>query len=245
MVLSYLLARDGYDVLVVDLDPQSSLTLALGYDPDELDRTLVVLFSAYSSKKGDVSPGDVVRSVEFLDASFDFMPSTPLLEEFNFHLGAAVGGERVFAKILNDSNDYDVVVIDTQPSLSKLLVNALVAADRVLTPVELSYLSIGGLTLLVDTVVGVRDAYNEDLEWLGILPTKFEKRSVSARKNLEKLRMLEGRIKIYDPVPKSAALERLLIERLPVEEVVKRLKSAREVLAAYGKVVEDVKGLLG
>jgi len=252
LILSYLLSRKGYDVLAIDLDPQASLTLALGYDPDEVEKTITDVFSEYvtfyekrlKKEKPELMIKDVKEQVNFMDARFDFVPSNPRLEAYNLQLGAMVGGERLLYRVLDDVKGYDVVIIDTQPTLSKLVINALVAADRVLAPVELSYLSIGGLTLLISTVADVKELYNRNLSWLGILPVKYEKRSAVVRKNMERLKVLEEHVKIYPPVPKSVALERLLIERIVLEDLVKKLRSAREVLSAYENVVKDIEELI-
>ena len=252
LILSYLLSREGYDVLTVDLDPQASFTLALGYDPDEVEKSITDVFSEYvafydkklKKEKPKLTIEDVKERVNFMDAKFDFVPSNPRLEAFNLQLGAMVGGERLLYWILDDVEGYDIVIVDTQPTLSKLVINALVAVDYVLAPVELSYLSIGGLTLLMSTVADVKELYNRNLSWLGILPVKYEKRSSIVRKNMEKLKVLEEHVKIYPPVPKSVALERLLIERISIEDLVKRLKSAKEVLSAYENVVRDIEELV-
>ena len=251
LILSYLLSRKGYKVLAVDLDPQASLTLALGYDPDEVEKSIASVFSAYMTfhekrlkrEKPELTIEDVKMRVNFIDAKFNFVPSNPSLEAYNLQLGAMVGGERLLYRILDDISSYDFVLIDTQPTLSKLVINALVAADKILAPVELSYLSIGGLTLLISTIADVKELYNRNLSWLGILPVKYEKRSRIVKKNMERLKVLEKHVKIYPPVPKSIALERLLIERVSIEELVKKLKSAKEVLSAYENVVKDIEKL--
>ena len=253
LILSYLLSRKGYDVLAVDLDPQASLTLALGYDPDEVEKSVTDVFSEYVAfydkrlkrEKPELTIEDVKERVNFMDAEFDFVPSNPRLEAYNLQLGVMVGGERLLYRVLDDVEGYDVVIIDTQPTLSKLVINALVVADKILAPVELSYLSIGGLTLLLSTVADVKELYNRNLSWLGILPVKYERRSSIVRKNMERLKVLEEHVKIYPPVPKSVALERLLIERVSIEDLVKKLKSAKEVLSAYENVVKDVEELVG
>jgi len=252
LILSYLLSRRGYDVLAVDLDPQASLTLALGYDPDEVEKSITDVFSEYVAfydkrlkrEKPELTIEDVRERVNFMDAEFDFVPSNPRLEAYNLQLGAMVGGERLLYRVLDDVKGYDIVIIDTQPTLSKLVINALVASDKILAPVELSYLSIGGLTLLMSTVADVKELYNRNLSWLGILPVKYEKRSGIVKKNMERLKVLEEHVKIYPPVPKSVALERLLIERISIENLVKKLKSAKEVLSAYENVVRDVEELI-
>ena len=251
LILSYLLSRKGYKVLAVDLDPQASLTLALGYDPDEVEKSIASVFSAYITfhekrlkrEKPELTIEDVKMRENFIDAEFNFVPSNPSLEAYNLQLGAMVGGERLLYRILDDISSYDFVLIDTQPTLSKLVINALVAADKILAPVELSYLSIGGLTLLISTIADVKELFNRNLSWLGILPVKYEKRSRIVKKNMERLKVLEKHVKIYPPVPKSIALERLLIERVSIEELVKKLKSAKEVLSAYENVVKDIEKL--
>jgi|GEM_PF-2072271 len=251
LILSYLLSRKGYNVLAIDLDPQASFTLALGYDPDEVEKSITDVFSEYVAfydkrlkrEKPVLTIKDIKERVNFMDAEFDFVPSNPRLEAFNLQLGAMVGGERLLYRVLDDVEGYDVVIVDTQPTLSKLVINALVAADKILAPVELSYLSIGGLTLLISTVADVKELYNRNLSWLGILPVKYEKRSGIVRKNMERLKVLEEHVKIYPPVPKSVALERLLIERVSIEDLVKKLKSAKEVLSAYENVVRDIEEL--
>jgi len=215
--------------LAVDLDPQASFTLALGYDPDDVERSITDVFSEYVAfynrqrrEKPELTIKEVKESVNFMDVKFDFVPSNPRLEGPLY-------------RVLDDVEGYDVVTVDTQLTLSKLVINALVAADKILAPVELSYLPIGGLTLLLSTVADVKELYNRNLSWLGILPVKYEKRSSIVKKNMERLKVLEEHVRIYPPVPKSVALERLLIERVSVEELVKKLKSAKEVLSAYEK----------
>lgn len=252
LILSYLLSSKNYNVLAIDLDPQASLTLALGYDPDEVEKSITNVFSEYIAfydkrlrrEKPELTIEDVKVRVGFMDVEFDFIPSNPRLEAYNLQLGAMVGGERLLYRVLDDVSGYDIIIIDTQPTLSKLVINALVAADRILAPVELSYLSIGGLTLLLSTVADVKELYNKNLSWLGILPIKYEKRSKNTKKNLERLKILEKHVKIYPPVPKSVALERLIVERISINELVKKLKSAKDVLFAYENVVRDIEELI-
>ena len=249
IVLSYLLARKGVKVLAIDLDPQASLTLALRTNPGEVEGIDAVLmdclrkYADYDAEdfEWDGSLDDVVRRVNFMGCSFDFVPANQKLEDVETQLKSVVDGDSILSWTLKTcEDDYEVILVDNRPALDWLVVNSLTASDYVLAPVELSTIALGGFAELLKTVARVKRKFNENLNWLGVLPVKFEKRNKDMN---EKLRFLHEKlgshIPVFPPVPKSVSLERML-HLNSAEELLKNVKSAKNVLNAYEKVVERI-----
>jgi chromosome partitioning protein len=245
LILATLLA-ERKRVLVIDLDPQSSLTFSLGYDPDELDKSIYDVFVAYSEKKRgepDLGLNDVILTAELGNGKFDLVPSSPKLENFNVIYYPLM--EKTLSKMLSKVNGYDVVLIDTQPTIGKVTMNGLVASDYILIPVEVAYLSITGLTLLFDTINNVIKELNPHVEVLGVLPVKFERRVIEMRENLERVKMFSELVKVYPPVPKSVAVERLISKKVSLSELSESLKTAKDVFDVYIVVARDILEKLG
>ena len=252
ILLSYLLSREGLRVLAVDFDPQACLTISLRAGGPDISKALESLLVEYEEKVNEgeeVDPTKIVdarkyvTSVEFLDGRFDVVPSSRHLGTVERRLNDAIEGERVLSWFLNGL-DYDVVLIDTRPSIDALLMNALVAGDYVLIPVDLHTLGLVGFKLLVSVVNRTKNYHNRDLKWLGVLPTRSE-RCKEVTKNLKILKEKVGDvIKVYDPVPKSVAVERMFHAR-SVEELTKSVRTAKDVLGAYENVAKDIVKLVG
>jgi chromosome partitioning protein len=165
----------GLRVLVIDLDPQGNLTMSQGFNPDEITRSMFdVLVHRLPIEH-------VIREVEV-----DLAVSSIDLAGAELALSATIGRERALEKALAPVKDrYDWIVIDTPPSLGLLTINALVAADDVIVPVQCEYLSLRGLVQLENTLQMVRENLNPDVHIIGILPTMFDGRTLHAKEAIE------------------------------------------------------------
>jgi len=166
-------AEHGLRVLCIDLDPQGNLTMSQGMNPDTIERSM---FDVLVHK---LPIGEVIarREVAIDLAGADMALSTQ------------IGRERALQKALEPVKEsYDYVLIDTPPSLGLLTVNAFVASDGVIVPVQTEYLSLRGLVQLENTLEMVRDNLNPAVEIIGILPTMYDRRLTHSREADEILR---------------------------------------------------------
>jgi chromosome partitioning protein len=169
------LAEYGRRVLLVDFDPQGALSIGLGVQAHELDTTIYNLLM----ERG-VEVDDVIKhtSVEGLD----LLPSNIDLSAAEVQLVTEVGREQALGRALKPVLDrYDVILIDCQPSLGLLTINALACADQILIPLACEFFSLRGVALLMDTVEKVQDRLNPDLKIIGILATMFDPRTLHTR----------------------------------------------------------------
>ena len=168
------LAEYGRKVLLVDFDPQGAASVGLGINPHELDRTVYNLLM-----ERDV---DIRRSSATATPSLDLLPANIDLSAAEVQLVGEVARESVLARALRPViDDYDVILIDCQPSLGLLTVNALTAAHGVLIPLECEFFALRGVALLVETIEKVRDRLNPRLEIDGILATMYDSRTLHSR----------------------------------------------------------------
>jgi chromosome partitioning protein len=165
----------GLNVLIVDLDPQGNLTMSQGFNPDEIDRSM---FDVLVHK---LPVEQVVRQAEV-----DIAVASIDLAGAELALASMIGRERTLEKALEPIRErYDYILIDTPPSLGLLTINAFVAADGVIVPVQTEYLSLRGLVQLENTLSMVRDNLNPKVEIVGILPTMYDKRLLHSREAVE------------------------------------------------------------
>ncbi|MGO3327955.1 ParA family protein [Gordonia sp. (in: high G+C Gram-positive bacteria)] len=169
------LAEAGRRVLLVDLDPQGALSAGLGVPHHDLDRTVHNLLVAPYASTDDVLMRTRVDGLDILPSNID-------LSAAEIQLVSEVGREQALARALHPVGDrYDYILVDCQPSLGLLTVNALACADNVLIPMECEYFSLRGLALLTDTIDKVHDRLNPRLELGGILVTMFDQRTLHSR----------------------------------------------------------------
>jgi chromosome partitioning protein len=162
--LGVALKEKGHSVLVVDLDPQGNLTMSQGWNPDEIE--------------------EIIR-----EAEVDVAVSSIDLAGAELALSSMIGRERALEKALvSVKPKYDYVLIDTPPSLGLLTINALVASNGVIVPVQCEYLSLRGLVQLENTLSMIRENLNPDVEIQGILPTMFDKRLLHSREAVDILK---------------------------------------------------------
>jgi chromosome partitioning protein len=165
----------GYRVLLIDLDPQGNLTMSQGLNPDKIERSM---FDVLVHK---VPLSDIVehREVDIAVSSID-------LAGAELALAAMIGRERTLEKALVEARGkYDLVLIDTPPSLGLLTINAFVAATGVIVPVQCEYLSLRGLVQLENTLAMVRENLNQSVAIEGIVATMFDGRTLHAREAIE------------------------------------------------------------
>ena len=176
----------GRRVLLVDFDPQGALSVALGIPAHELDLTVYNLLTDPNCHVGDVI---VPTSVEGLD----LLPSNIDLSVAELQLVSEVGREHALARALAPVLDeYDIVLIDCQPSLGLLTLNALTASQGVIIPMECEYFALRGVKLLKDTVDKVTARLNPNLQIIGVLPTMYDARTLHSREVLQTVKQAFG-----------------------------------------------------
>ncbi len=168
-------AEQGIKVLLVDLDPQGNLTMSQGLNPDAIERSMF-----------DVLVHRVPITEVIHNAEVDLAVSSIDLAGAELALSSMIGRERALEKALAPvKENYNYVLIDTPPSLGLLTINALVAANGVIVPVQCEYLSLRGLVQLENTLSMIRENLNPDVAIEGILPTMYDKRTLHSREAVE------------------------------------------------------------
>ena len=169
------LAGYGRRVLLVDFDPQGALSVGLGINPNSLDQSVYNVLM-----NGRLDPHEVIHQTAVAD--IDVMPANIDLSAAEIQLVGEVAREQVLARALAKvSDEYDVILVDCQPSLGLLTVNALTAAHGVIIPLETEFFALRGVALLVETIEKVQDRLNPSLAVDGILATMFDGRTLHAR----------------------------------------------------------------
>jgi chromosome partitioning protein len=175
------LAEYGRRVLLVDFDPQGALSVALGVPSHQLDRSVYNLLM-----EDDCTIDDVLVSTGV--PGLDLVPSNIDLSAAEVALVNEVAREQALARALVPAVDrYDYILIDCQPSLGLLTVNALTAANGVIVPLECEYFALRGVKLLMDTITKVRSRLNPRLEVVGVLATMYDARTLHTREVLERV----------------------------------------------------------
>jgi len=176
--LGVALAEQGKRVLAIDLDPQGNLTMSQGWNPDEIERSMFDVLVHRLPITEIIQTNEIDVGVASID-----------LAGAELALSSMIGRERALEKALQPVQEsYDYILIDTPPSLGLLTINAFVAAQGVIVPVQCEYLSLRGLVQLENTLTMIRENLNPDVAIQGILPTMFDKRLLHSREAVEILR---------------------------------------------------------
>ncbi|MFM9877034.1 MAG: ParA family protein [Rhodoglobus sp.] len=174
------LAEYGRKVLVIDFDPQGALSAGLGVPTHDVPTIYDLLLGTVKN------PAEAIIHTDY--ANLDIIPANIDLSAAEVHLVNEVARETILARVLRKvSDNYDVILIDCQPSLGLLTVNALTAAHGVLIPLECEFFALRGVALLVETIDKVRDRLNPAIELDGILATMFDARTLHSREVLERV----------------------------------------------------------
>ncbi len=175
------LAEYGRKVLLVDFDPQGSLSVGLGLNPHEMDLSI---YNLLMDREVDLVDVVVPTGVE----GMDLLPSNIDLSAAEVQLVHEVAREQTLQRVLAPALDkYDVILIDCQPSLGLLTVNALTASDGVIVPLECEYFALRGVALLKTTIDKVRERLNPKLEIYGVLGTMYDGRTLHSREVMDRL----------------------------------------------------------
>ena len=232
------LAMEGKKVLLVDTDPQGSLTISMGWQqPDELPTTLSTLMQKAMNDQ-PIQPGEgILNHAE----GVDLIPANIELAGLEVALVNSMNREKMLKQVLESAKrEYDYILLDCMPSLGMLTINALAAADTTLIPVQAQYLSAKGLEQLLQTVGKVRRQINPKLKIEGILLTMTDSRTNYGKQIDTLIRQAYGsKIKVFDQtIPRSvraaetSAAGKSIFQHDPKGKVAEAYQSlAREVLA--------------
>ena len=207
MNLGFHLAKKKHRVLLVDLDPQASLTTFMGIDPEELEQTI------YESVVGE-EPIQVIKQIHGLD----LVPSNINLSAAELELVSSLMREvRLKNALASVADNYDFILIDCPPSLGILTVLSLVAASYVLVPIQTQFKSFQGTDLLLNTVARLRKAANPSLKIAGFVPTMFDGRTAQETRTHNAIKdQLSALAKVYEPIPRSIVFPDASEKRLPL-----------------------------
>ena len=231
--LAYYLSKLGKKTLLVDFDPQGNATSGLGIDKQSLSGTMA----------------DVVMETTTLDAvvlptaykNLFLAPTTPLLANTEVELAQADHRfSRLKLAIEKSEGNYDIVIIDSPPSLSLLTVNGLIAAKYVLLPVQAEFYALEGLGQLLETMKLVRKGMNPTLELLGVLPTMIDSRTtLSSQVHAEIKKHFPGKV-FETTIPRNIRLAEAPSHGVPVGVYDKFSKGARAYKALAKEVTDRV-----
>lgn len=207
MNLGYHLAQRHHRVLLVDMDPQASLTTFMGLDPVELTKTVY-----------EAIVGEELLPIHSKIHGMDIAPSNINLSAAELELVAALMREmRLKEALAPVMDDYDFILIDCPPSLGILSVISLVAATHVLVPIQAQFKAFQGTDLLLNTVAGLRKNANRRLALAGFIPTMYDGRTAQETRTCKAIQeQLSHLATVYEPIPRSIAFADASEARVPL-----------------------------
>lgn len=231
--LAYYLAKSGKKTLLIDFDPQGNASSGLGIDKQTLKVTMADVIMGTRSLDKAVLPTQY--------KNLFLAPTTPTLANTEVELAQA---EKRFSRlktaIEESKGEYDLVVIDSPPSLSLLTVNGLIAAKYVLLPVQAEFYALEGLGQLLETMKLVRKGMNPTLELMGVLPTMIDGRTtLSGQVHNEIKKYFPGKV-FHSVIPRNIRLAEAPSHGIPVGVYDKFSKGARAYKALAKEVLERV-----
>ncbi len=212
-------------VLLVDWDPQGSLTISLGLNPSDMRLTVYEALDAMLKKQKSPSISDVILKTE--NPGLDLAPANIELSQASLDLGDAEGRQFLLRDLLKPvRQSYDHILVDCLPSLGLLAINALAAADKVLIPLQADFLAMKGLELLLSTIIRVQERVNPKLEILGIVFTMTNPRTLHCKEVIDVTKhVFADRIKIFESI-------------IPVSVRFKEAPAAGKSIITYAPVSE-------
>jgi chromosome partitioning protein len=185
-------------VLLIDWDPQASLTITMGFTPEDLEITGYSVLNSIIRDNKNVTIHDAIHHTR--NSYVDLVPANIELSQAQLDLVSVFTRESILKEMIKPiRQEYDYILIDCLPSLALLTINALTAADSVLIPVQADYLAMKGLALLLDTVIKVKEKLNPRLEISGILFTMTNLRTLHSKEVIDVTKKAFGdRIRVYD-----------------------------------------------
>jgi chromosome partitioning protein len=226
------LALSGEKILLIDTDPQGNSTSGLGISRDNLDRSLYEVMAGTCSLD-DATTGTTIEQLFVVPSSIDLLGA-------EIELVDKEGREGILSKALEGIRDaYRYILIDCPPSLGLLTLNALVASDSVIVPVQCEYYALEGLSMLTRTIQLIQDAYNRQLEIEGILLTMFDMRNNLAHQVAEEVRKHFGQ-KVYQTIiPRNIALGEAPSHGKPVMLYDMKSRGSQSYLALAKEILRE------
>ena len=229
------LADYGRRVLAVDFDPQGALSAGLGARTHDVTTIYDLLLNRNADVQGAIQSTSV--------PNLDIIPANIDLSAAEVHLVNEVAREQILAGVLRKvANDYDVILVDCQPSLGILTVNALTASHGVLIPLECEYFALRGVALLIETIDKVRERLNPAIELDGILATMYDSRTLHSREVLERVvdafgdRVLETVISRTVKFPDASVAARPITQFAPEHQAAEAYRQLARELVFRGAV---------
>jgi chromosome partitioning protein len=223
------LAEDSKRVLLVDMDPQCSLSAYFGFDPERIQASVYDLFmEPDSSASHSVLPTSV--------KGIDLLPATPAMATLDRQLGQRQGQGLILSRALRRLEDnYSHALVDCSPSLGVLMVNALAAADRVIIPTQTEYMALKGLDRMLRTLGMINHSRSTRLPFL-IVPTMFDKRTRASISALEDLRRQHGDELWQEVIPVDTQFREASRSGVPLPQHLPQSRGAQ----AFGQLLADL-----
>lgn len=224
------LAGLGRRVLLVDFDPQGALSVGLGIDAHNLPHSVYDLLLSR-----DITVQDVLERTAV--DGMDLIPSSIVLSAAELQLVNEVAREQALSRAIAPVlADYDIVLVDCQPALGLLTVNALTAAHSVLVPLECEYFALRGVALLQDTIAKVRERLNDRLVLDGLLATRYDPQTIHRREVLHRLVEAFGDEVYHTVIPRTVRFPEATTGGVPIIDYAPRSPGAR----AYQQLAREV-----
>ena len=216
-------------VLVVDFDPQGNTTSGLGIEKDELEKDI------YSILAGDAEIEDTI--LETVAKGVYLVPSTVQLAGAEIELVNVEDREKVLKECVEPIKDeFDYVFIDCPPSLGLLTVNALVAADSLLIPIQCEYYALEGVTKLIESMRMVQGHLNPELDIFGVLMTMYDSRTTLSKQVVDEVKAYFGKLVFNTVIPRNVKLSEAPSHGLPITQYARVSKGAY----AYARLAKEV-----
>lgn len=227
--LTAALGEEEKKILVVDLDPQGNTTSGYGIEKEELE------YSIYDSLLDDYPVGDVI--MQTCEPHVFILPSTIQLAGAEVELVGMKKREYALKDILDPIKEhFDLIIVDCPPSLGLLTVNALVAADELLIPIQCEFYALEGVSKLIESMKMVKGRLNPELEIFGVLLTMYDGRTMLARQVAEEVRNYFGEKVFKTVIPRNVKLAEAPSHGLPVTMYARKSRGSQ----AYIKLAREV-----
>jgi len=225
------LGRLGYSVLAVDIDPQANCTSGLGISPEDFELSL------YDVLLGEAEAKDAVLPTKWEGVSL--LPATIDLAGAEIELASVISRETRLRRHLRSLDSFDVAIVDCPPSLGMLTINALVASDKLIIPIQCEYYALEGVGQLSKTVGLVRDNLNPELTISGVLLTMYDSRTRLSNEVADEVRRQFGNVAFSSVIPRNVRLSEAPSHAAPIGYYDPSSTGAQ----AYGVLAREVSGL--